>query len=147
MPTASKLVAGLTFALVAMFASEVFKPLLPEGTQVGLLTPLNSFIGFLCGWIVMGKLVGRGYYSAAGAGVRTSCTVLFFALVLWSCYQMILLSTRLRYDGPMDALTGMMGMIVEYFLLMGTDPQGPIILIVGGILGGFLAEWISERFA
>lgn len=130
-----------------MFASSVFIPLLPEGTQVGMLLPLNSFIGFLCGWLVMGRLVGRGYYASAGVGVRTSCTVLFFALLLWSCYEMVLLSTRLRYDGPMEALTDMMSMIVDYTLLLGSDPQGPIILLVGGILSGFLAEWCAERFA
>ncbi|MBM7067947.1 TrgA family protein [Actibacterium sp. 188UL27-1] len=147
MPTFAKLVSGIAFALVAMFASSVFIPLLPEGTQVGMLIPLNSFIGFLCGWLVLGRMVGKGYYSAAGTGVRTSCTLLFFALLLWSCYEMIVLSTRLRYDGPMQALTDMMAMIVEYGLLMGTDMQGPIILLVGGILSGFLAEWSAERFA
>ena len=108
MPTAARLFAAVGFAIVAFFASEVYKPLLPEGTQVGMLSPLNSFVGFLSGWLVMGRLAGRGYYAAAGSGVRTIGVALFYVLLIGACYEMLIRSTRLYYDGPTEALTSMM---------------------------------------
>ena len=147
MPTAARLFAGIAFALVAYFASDVFKPLLPEGTRDGMLSPMNAVLGFLCGWIVMGPLAGRGYYAAAGFGVRTSATFLFFALLSWSCYEMVRLSMDKRFGGPMEAITAMFGMITDYFMLLFSDVQGPVVLLIGGVLGGALAEWASKRFA
>ncbi|QLQ18429.1 MAG: TrgA family protein [Exiguobacterium profundum] len=32
---------------------------MPEGTQFGWFSEISAGIGFLCGWIVMGGLVGR----------------------------------------------------------------------------------------
>lgn len=147
MPTAARLFAGIAFAMVAYFASDVFKPLLPEGTRDGMLSPVNAGIGFLCGWIVMGPLAGRGYYASAGYGVRTSATILFFALLGWSCYEMVRLSMDLRYDGPMDAITAMFGMIADFGVLLFTSVEGPTVLLFGGILGGAFAEWAAQRFA
>jgi hypothetical protein len=147
MPTAARLFAAFGFGLMAFFASEIFKPLMPEGAQLGLLTPVNSAIGALAGWMVMGRLAGRGYYSAAGAGVRTSAVALFYALAGWSIYEMIVRSTRLAYDGPMEALKEMTALGADYFMLMLSDPQMPIVLIGGGVLAAFLSEWAAERFA
>lgn len=146
MPTAAKLFAAISFALIAFFASEVFKPLLPEGTQTGLLSPLNTVIGLLSGWLVMGRLPGKGYATAAESGIRTSATALFFCLVLWSLYIMLVQSTRLRYDGPMEAITAMFELVGENGALLFSDAQGPMVLLIGGILGGFLTEWASRRF-
>ncbi|WP_068110617.1 TrgA family protein [Tropicimonas marinistellae] len=147
MPTAAKLFAAVAFGFVAFFASEIFKPILPEGTKFGLLTPINTFLGLLSGWYVMGQLAGRGYFAAAGSGVRTIAVALFYVLVTWSCYEMVVRSTRRYYDGPTDALAGMTDLIAEYFLLMVSDPQVPIVLLAGGVLAAFLSEWASERWA
>jgi hypothetical protein len=147
MPTAAKLFAAIAFGFVAFFASEIYKTLLPDGTQSGLLSPINTLVGIFCGWMIMGRLAGRGYYSAAGSGVRTIAVALFYALLIWSCYEMLKRSMGMRYEGPMDALAAMMALIADYFQLMLTDPQMPIVLLVGGILAAFLAEWASERWA
>lgn len=147
MPTAAKLFAAVAFAVVAFFASEVYKPLLPEGTQFGLLTPVNALVGMFSGWLIMGRLAGRGYYSAAGSGVRTIGIMLFYVLLIWACYEMLKRSTRMYYDGPTEALTAVMDLIAKYFMLMVSDPQVPIVLICGGILAAFLSEWAAERWA
>ncbi|PRY24853.1 hypothetical protein CLV78_10224 [Aliiruegeria haliotis] len=147
MPTAAKLFASIAFALVAFFASEVFKPLLPEGTNAGMLTPVNTFVGLLCGWMVMGRLAGKGYYAAAGSGVRTVAVILFYVLVIWAGIEMVERSTQMHYEGPTAALVGMMDLVAEYFRLMISDPQVPIVLLAGGVLAAFLAEWADERWA
>ncbi|MDN5788482.1 TrgA family protein, partial [Pseudorhodobacter sp.] len=69
MPTISKLVAAFAFAIVAAFAAELFKPQMPEGTQFGYFTVICAVIGLICGWRVMGNLVGRGYRAAMGYGL------------------------------------------------------------------------------
>lgn len=147
MPTAAKLLAALGFALVAFFASELYKPLLPEGTQVGMMSPLNTLIGAFCGWFVMGRLAGRGNVAAVGSGIRTVVVILFYVLVLWSGVEMLDRSVSLHYEGPVEALTAMMDLIAEYVLLMISTPDVPIVLLVGGVLAALLAEWGSERWS
>ena len=147
MPTAARLFAAMGFALMAFFASEIYKPLLPEGTQTGLLTPVNTVLGALCGWMVMGRLAGGGYFAAAGSGLRTAAVTLFHALVLWSIYEMILRSMDLYYDGPMEAIKATMALIAEYFMLLVSDPQLPVVLLVGGVLAALFSEWASRQWA
>lgn len=147
MPTAAKLAAAVAFAFMAFMASEFYKPLLPEGTQVGLLSVINAIVGMLAGWFVAGRFAGKGYYAAAGTGVRTMAVALFYVLLIWSGYEMIKRSTKLRYDGPVEALQAMMDLVAEYFMLMLTDPQIPIVLVLGGMLAACFSEWTSKRFA
>ncbi len=147
MPTAAKLFAAFGFALVAFFASEIYKPLLPEGTQTGMLSPVNTVIGALVGWSVMGRLAGQGRYVAIGSALRTVAVILFYVLLLWAGVEMLERSTSLHYEGPTEALTAMMDLIAEYFLLMLSGPEVPIVLVAGGILAAFMAEWAADRWA
>lgn len=146
MPTAAKLLAALAFACVAFFASEVFKPLLPEGTRTGNLSLINAGLGFIVGWLVMGKLAGKGYYRSIGSGFRTSATLLFFVLLAWSIWIMLVNSTRMRYDNAMEAIVAVFGLIYEYGAIFVVDPQSLVVLFVGGIAGGLLAEWAAQNF-
>lgn len=146
MPTAAKLAAAIAFAAVAFFAAEVFKPAMPEGTKFGFFSQICAVIGALCGWFVMGGLVGRGYSAAWGSGVRTSITIAFWVLLGTSIYEMVLRSMKMRYDGPMEALTGAMELMMERGLLMLT-PEVLGTLLVGGLLGGTLAEWANRRWS
>ncbi|MDV7144439.1 TrgA family protein [Tropicimonas sp. TH_r6] len=147
MPTAAKLFAAIGFALVAFFASEIYKPLLPEGTQTGMLSMVNTVIGALVGWSVMGRLAGKGRYAAIGTALRTIAVFLFYVLVLWAGVEMLERSTSLHYEGPTEALTAMMELIAEYFLLMISEPEVPIVLVGGGILAAFLSDWAAERWS
>lgn len=146
MPTAARLCAAIGFALMAFFASEIYKPLLPEGTQVGLLSLVNAGIGFLSGWLVMGRLAGKGYYTAAGSGLRTVFVILFYVLFTWSLVEMLIRSFRKIYKGPMDALKAMTELAFDYAALLGQDPQVAIVLIAGSVLAAFFSEWASREF-
>lgn len=145
MPTAAKLVAAVAFALLGFFAAELIKPLLPEGTQFGYFSLIAAGIGVLCGWFVMGGLVGAGYYSASGFGVRTSATLVFWSVVLLSIIEMVKLSIKLRYEGPMDAIQGAFEIALGYLRLM-VDPGVIGVLLIGGALAGMFAEWSSKRW-
>lgn len=147
MPTAAKLFAAFGFALVAFFASEVYKPLLPEGTQMGLLSPINTAIGAFAGWTVMGRLAGKGRYAAVGSSIRTVAVILFYVLLLWAGVEMLDRSTTLYYEGPTEALAAMMELVADYFMLMLSGPEVPIVLFGGGVLAAFLSDWAAERWA
>jgi hypothetical protein len=145
MPTAAKLVAALAFALVGYFAANAVKPVMPEGTQFGWFSELTAGIGLLCGWIVMGGLTGRSYGEAAASGVRVSATIVFWALLGFSIYEMVLRSTKLRYDGPMEALLAVFALMLDYGSYLGTAAIIGI-LAVGGVVAGIAAEWAGRRW-
>jgi hypothetical protein len=147
MPTAARLFATVGFAAVAFLATDIYKPLLPEGTQMGMFTPINVGLGAIMGWTIMGRLAGQGYAAAISSGLRTSAVLLFYALFCWSFLEMLERSMRLYYDGPVEALQEMVAMAYDYVLLGLTDPQVPIALFAGGIGAGLLSEWSSRQWA
>lgn len=146
MPTAARLMAAIGFALVAFFASESFIFELPEGTNTGLFSELNAGLGAIVGWLVMGRLAGRGYNAATTTGFRTTATLVFYALLLHSLYEMIRDSMKLRYSGPGDAISGMFEKIIDYGYLMITSAPVMIILLLGGVLAAWLTEWANARW-
>ena len=147
MPTAAKAMAGLAFALVAFLAAQAVKApgVMPEGTQFGWFSEITAGIGFLCGWIVMGGLVGKGYPEAVASGLRVSVTILFWALLGFAIYDMVLQSMKMRYHGPMEAVLDVFNiMMVNGRRILTVEILG--VLAVGGAIGGALAEWAGRRW-
>jgi hypothetical protein len=147
MPTAARLLAALALAATAWIASDLYKAVLPEGTQVGKLSPVNAVFGLLTGWIVLGRLTdGSSYLRAVGHGIRGGVTVLFWALLFWSLWRMLLLSMQKRYSGPAEAIDAFFDLIARYAMLLTRDPAPAAALLAGGILSGLLAEWAARRY-
>jgi hypothetical protein len=146
MPTAAKLVAAVMFAAVGFLAAQAYVPSLPEGTQIGFLREICAGLGLVIGWFVMGRLVGKGYVEAVGFGIRTSVTLMFWAVLGFSIYEMILRSTKMMYDGPMEALLGVFDLVIYYGKMMGS-PEFIGTLLIGGVLGGIAAEWAGRRWS
>ncbi len=146
MPTAAKLVAAVMFALVGFLSAEAFKPQMPPGTQFGYFVPIVAAIGLAVGWRVMGRLAGQGYGAAAGFGLRTSITIVFWALLVFSIYRMVQLAlSAMPYAGPMEAVVGIFDEAMKYGrLLWARDLL--ITLAAGGIVGGMATEWASRRW-
>lgn len=145
MPTAAKLISAIAFALVGWFAAQAYIPGLPEGTQTRNFPELTAALGLVIGWLVMGRAVGKGYWQALGSGLRTSVTIVFWALVGFSIYDMVVESTKMRYDGPMEAVVATFGIMIEYGALLARQ-NVILVLVIGGILGGLLAEAVNRRW-
>ena len=144
MPTAAKLVAAITFAALAYLNAHVFIPSLPEGTQLEWFREITALIGLVCGWLVMGGLVGASYGEAISSGIRTSITVAFFALLGFAIYEMLQRSMSMMYDGPMEAVLAVFDLMFYYGKMMMTlDVIG--VLLVGGAVGGVVTEWVGRR--
>lgn len=146
MPTAPKLFAAVFFALMAALAAHVFIPVLPEGTQTKMFRELSAVIGFLCGWFIMGRSVGRGTVEGINRGLVTSVAILFWCLLAFSIYFMVRKSTRMMYDGPMEAVMGVLELMMEYGALL-KHPATPGVLLAGGVLGGALTEAVGRRWS
>jgi hypothetical protein len=144
MPTAAKLVSAVIFAALAYLVADLYVPGMEGNPVVGYLRPGCALIGMLCGWMVMGRLVGKGMRAAMGSGFRTSATILFWCLLSFSIYEMVEKSTKKIYDGPMEALLAVFDIMVKYGSFAVT-PEVLGTLAVGGMLGGVLAEWVSRR--
>jgi hypothetical protein len=147
MPTAARLFAALAFAGVGFFGAEVLQPAFPEGTEFGWFSPVMAGIGLLCGWLVMGPNAGRGAVRAAGTGLRTSVTVVFWGMLLFAVREMLLRSTARRYDGVTEAVVGTFEIILEQGRILLSSPEALIVLAAGGVLGGLVSNWAAERFS
>jgi uncharacterized membrane protein len=146
MPTAAKLVAAALFAVLGAAAVRIYGPLLPEATPLGGLVPSVVVIGLLCGWLLMGRSTGVSYGAAMGNGISTGMAVGFWMLVLWSGVEMIERSTKMRYDGPLEAVLGGLGLMVEYATLMLNAPFLAVVLIGSGFTG-FVTEAAARRWS
>ena len=142
MPTGAKLIGALAFAALAYFISDLIKPLLPEGTQLGWFSPLNAFIGAMMGWRIMGKGAGVSYRQTFGYGLTTLFATTFWCLLVWAGHEMLKNSMRLRYDGPMEALQEMAQMFFENASIAAVNE-----VIWPGVVGALFAAWLTHFFA
>lgn len=145
MPTAAKLVAGLLWAVLAWFASNLIKPYFPEGSDLGLFAEVNAALGFLLGWVMAGPRAGMGWSAAVSYGFTTTLSLVVAGVFLHSFAEMVRLSLRRLYEGPMEGLVAVFGLMVEYFMLMA-KPDVIGVLLVGGILAGLVTEWAGRRW-
>ncbi len=146
MPTAARLFAAIGFAIVAFFATESFKFLLPEGSSTGAMSLFNLSLGAIVGWLVMGRLAGDGYKNAMAHGLRTGAVLTFYALFFQCTWEMLRISTRSRYDGPVEAIAGVFEQIYKYGSMAVTSVEVMVILVVGSVLAAWLSEWANERW-
>lgn len=134
------------YAIVAFFAAEAYKVTMPEGADPGNFVLICVLIGGATGWMVMGRLAGKGYRPAMAQGIRTTAVMMFYVFLVFSIYEMLRQSVRMRYGNPTEAVAGIFEQASEYgnSLLSAVDVIA--ILFVGGILAAWLSEWASKRW-
>jgi hypothetical protein len=145
MPTAAKLVSAVLFALLGFFVADLYAQGITAGERTTWLHEGAAAISLICGWRVMGVLVGKGNSAAIGSGVRTALTAVVFTLLLFALYEMVVTSTKGRYDGPMEAVLAVFEIIVEKGRGLLT-PEIIATLLVGGGLAGVAVEATSRRW-
>ena len=141
MPTGGKLVGAIFFALLAYWVSDLIKPLMAEGAQLGWLSPVNALVGLVMGWNIVGRGAGKTYRRAFGLGLTTLAATTFWCLIIWSGQLMIKNSTRLRYDGPVEALQDMAQIAIDYANMIAIES-----ILWPAILGALFVSWLTEFF-
>jgi hypothetical protein len=147
MPTAAKLVAAVVFAAVGWLAANAHVPALGDNPDVGGFREITAFLGLVIGWRVMGGLAGNGYAEAIGSGLRTSVTIVFFALLIFGTYLMITraMTTNAYGSSPMSAVLGAFEIMMDQGKkMLSVGVLG--VLILGGAAGGVAAEWAKRRW-
>ncbi len=145
MPTMGRLVAAVLFGALAYYVSTLVIPLFEEGTVPGGFALINTGFGILMGWIVAGKRAGDGYRAAIGYGLTAMAAMVFWVLFAHSFIQMIKLSLRKSYDGPVEAVTDVFNLAIKLGLMAAT-PEVLTALVVGGIAAGLVTEFFGRRF-
>jgi hypothetical protein len=146
MPTAGKGFAALAFGVIAWYASEMFRPLMPEGTGFGWFNEVNVALGLLCGWIVTGSRLGYGLSNGISAGLTGMGALVSWALFLQSFNEMLRLALEKRFDGPVEGITAIFEIAVDYGSKLANVPL--LVLLIGGsILVGIVGEWVARRWS
>ena len=145
MPTAGKGVAAVLMAALAWYASDMYRTLMPESTNFGWFNEVNVVIGLVSGWFVIGSRLRRGYSDAIGTGLTGVAALIFWAILIQSCNEMLKLALNRRYEGPVEAIIAVLQIGVEY---AQTILHMPLIavLVGGGIAIGFVAEAVAQRW-
>lgn len=145
MPTAAKLVASIAFAILAYFTSELVKPLLDEGTPTKWFSEGNALIGLICGWRIMGPRGGQGVRAGIGIGLTTSTAMTAVAIFVYACIEMLKLSLRKTYKGPMEAVAAVFEISIENAQVIA-NPTIIGTLAIGGIFCGLLSNWAGRQW-
>ncbi|KNG95458.1 TrgA family protein [Pseudaestuariivita atlantica] len=147
-PTAAKLVAAVCLGALGWYVSELIKPLVTEAkviTAFGWFSVVNAVIGAIVGWVFIGSRAGGGMSAAIGIGITGMALMVLWGLGLQGANEMIALAMKNRYDGPVEAVTAVFELSIEYFFLMSTVEIW-MTLIVGGIVSGIAAEFAARRW-
>lgn len=140
MPDAARLIAALCIGAIAYGVSHQVMTLMPESTNFGAFVYINTILGIVTGWTVMGKRAGRGITAAINNGLGGALMLVLWGLFLHSAYQMFDRAMSNWYNGFFDAMAAIFQFMAENALLM-LDPLTLFILAAGGVLAGLMTEY------
>jgi hypothetical protein len=145
MPTGSKLMAAVSFAVVGWILANYYAMNMPDASAAGPIREVAAVVGAVVGWKLMGPAVGKGYVEAAGSGIKTAVVLAVCALFLLALSEMLDNSVKMRYDGALDAILDVFQTMVKRSqALLSLGVFGTILL--GGIIGGLLTENAGRRW-
>lgn len=146
MPTGAKLIGAIIFGLTGALAAWIGIPGLPDGRQGGMLLPLATLSGIWFGWRLAGTHIGPSLRQATVLSVRTVVLMLVATLFLIAGEEAYQRSIKLRYDGPVEAVTDIANLML-FFGQMAV--QGPVItvLVLGILVGAVFVRWAGRVFA
>lgn len=145
MPNAAKLVGALAMAVLAFVASGMVMGMFEETTNFGWFIQVNIGLGLLVGWMVIGSRAGRGMISAINVGLTAPLVLVFWALFVQSCNEMVRLAMKNRYDDPFEAVVAVFEIGSDWALMLASIPLW-VTLLVGGVMSGLAAEYASRRW-
>ena len=145
MPTAAKGAGALCFAVVAWFLADAFIPGMPDAAAAGNMREFGALLGVFVGWLVMGNSVGHKYIDAIGYGWKTVIVLVFFGFLFLGMYEMLKQSTRMVYEGPVEAILDIFTRMYER-AKQAVTVKVVITMVIGGGIAGFLTEAVSRRW-
>lgn len=145
MPSAARLFAALSLAVLGWIASEMVKPLVPFSTDWGWFNQVNAGIGLLVGWLFLGPRAGGGITAAINNGITSAVVLVLVGVLVQGTNEMVRLSFARRYDSPFEAVAGIFEISLGYGRTL-LDLQLIGALLVGGIVAALIAEAVGKRW-
>ncbi|MFP5479708.1 MAG: TrgA family protein [Alphaproteobacteria bacterium] len=145
MPTGAKAMSAAAFAVLGWLTANVYVANMPVVEAVGSVREIVALIGAIVGWKVMGPSVGKGYLESAAAGLKTMVVLVFVSLMSIGLYEMLQNSWKMRYEGPLEAMVDVFALMLDRAPTLGTF-NVLVVMVVGGIIGGLLAENANRRW-
>lgn len=137
--TAARVVGAVLLAGWGWFISDLIRPLMPESTVFGWFNFVNLGLGWVVGWSMLGPKAGKGMMAALGNGVTVAFALGFLGLFTQAVNEMLRLSTRKMYSGPLKAFEDLFRIMAEYGqVLLHPTVIGP--LIIGAVVIAVLVE-------
>jgi hypothetical protein len=144
MPTAGRLAGAITYGALALYLSELLRPVFEEEGLTLTFTLSNGAIGVLVGWIIAGSRAGRGYPAAIGYGITAGVALVFWFAFVWSFLEMIERSLDKRYKGALEAVTDIFNLGMES-VVEGATPVTIGTLVVGALMAALVTDFIGQR--
>ena len=145
MPTFAKLVAAVLMAVLMYVVTNMVVPLFEPSQPPRWFMQINLAYGALFGWKIVGGRAGNGAVIAISTGISAIVITVAAILLTHGFDVMLERAYDMRYDGPVEALTGAMGIAIDLGAKLFTPIVG-MTLIVGAIIASLVAEILS-RFA
>lgn len=146
MPTAARLVAALSLAVLAFIVSGQIMPRMPEDTNFGYFTYVNIALGLVVGWIVMGRRAAQKSLSGAITnGLTGMLALVFWGLFVQGANEMVRLAMRNRYDGPFEAVFAIFEEMIEFGAVL-LYPPILLTLALGGVIAGYVTDLAWRRW-
>lgn len=141
--TAARVIGAVLLAGLGWFVSDLIRPLMPESTVFGWFNHVNFGFGFIVGWTMLGPKAGAGMMAALGNGVTVAFALGAIGLFAQAGNEVLRLSTRRVYSGPMKAVEDLFRVIAEFGqVLLHPTVIGP--LIIGAVVIAVLVEMANS---
>ncbi|WP_233487576.1 TrgA family protein [Thalassovita gelatinovora] len=121
----------------------MLRPLMPESTVFGWFNYVNTALGLIIGWRMIGAKAGAGLVSAISNGITAIVGLVFFGLFVHALNEMLRLSMRRAYQDPLQGIEDMFRIGAEYGALV-LNPNIALILIAGGVAIAIITEVINS---
>ncbi len=95
----------------------------------------------------MGRNVEPSAIVNLGTGLRASVQIVFFTIMFFGLLEMFDRSSRLRYDGPGEAVIASLELFMEYGLSILVATNSLIILGLGGIVAGVITGIVGAKWS
>lgn len=145
MPTAARLIAALSLAVLAFVISGMIVPLMPDDTDFKYFSIINMALALVVGWRFVGVTAGRGIVSAITDGLTGTMLLVILALILQGSAEMFDKAHQFLYDDPFEALAAIFVIALDYFFIICV-PNILAALAIGGIIVGLATEFASRRW-
>ena len=78
-------------------------------------------------------------------GLTAAAGIVFWSLSFWAGRRMLIRSPRRHYDDPIEALTDMAALMLDYGAILMSIPV-VVLLAAGAVLAGWVTEPVVRRF-